>query len=71
MNAYMSPAAPSEIRATSNRLRDELNAKRQQRAQPADFERHLTDEQRHERAQQEARMRAGALRRPPTIFGSL
>lgn len=71
MNAYMTPDALSEIRAASNRLRYELNARRRQRARPADFERHLTDEQRHERAQQEARMRAGALRRLPTAFGGL
>lgn len=32
---------------------------------------HFTDAQRKERAQQEAAMRAGQLRRLPTVFGGL
>jgi hypothetical protein len=40
----------------------------QHRRQP-DF--NFTDSQRHERAKQEVAMRAGQLRRLPTIFGGL
>lgn len=36
---------------------------------PADFQ--FTDAQRHERAKQEAAMRADQLRRLPTVFGAL
>lgn len=69
--AYMTPAGMAATLEAAQAQRERLAGLRRQRQQALEFERHMTDEQRFQRAMFEARMRSNRLRAVPTCFGEL
>lgn len=68
---YLTPEAGAALLAESRRRAEAARNRRALRERIAQFEQHLSEPQKHERALFEARMRANRLRRLPTVFGEL